>query len=95
MSPSRHRAENVRYLEEKELCGWKKVCVCVVSDGRRKANPGTLQWATEHGLFDKGGDEDKQGHRETDEYRCFRSRPGSLQRQSVMDQDDGFRDIFP
>jgi chitin synthase len=46
-------AENIEYLGERlgDAEFWKRVVVCIVSDGRTKANSDTLDYLTEQGLF--------------------------------------------
>jgi chitin synthase len=50
---------NVNYLNNKSLPGytgedaWKNILVCIVSDGRQKANASTLAFLKEVGLFDE------------------------------------------
>jgi chitin synthase len=50
---------NVLYLKQRSLPGyegddaWKQVLVVVVSDGRTKANKGTLEWLATVGLYDE------------------------------------------
>ena len=51
-------ANNIRYVSERKLPGyegndaWKNILVVIVSDGREKANPGTLGFLQEIGVFD-------------------------------------------
>jgi len=50
--------KNVEYMTRNSLPGldgkdaWKRVAACIVSDGRQKANPNTLKYAKEIGIFD-------------------------------------------
>lgn len=52
-------ANNVNHLRTKQLPGymndeaWQKILVCIVSDGRTKANPKTLSWLSKVGLYDE------------------------------------------
>jgi chitin synthase len=58
-STLRKIANNVAYLQAHELPGyegeqaWQNILVCVVSDGRTKANKGALKRLSEMGLFDE------------------------------------------
>jgi hypothetical protein len=60
-----HIAQNVQYMQEKGEHEWTDVCVAVVSDGRYKANKGTLEWLTSVGLFDSAVMLDKEHLGET------------------------------
>ncbi|RHY46495.1 hypothetical protein DYB28_008242 [Aphanomyces astaci] len=58
-STLRKVCNNVYYLKQRSLPGyegddaWKQVLVVVVSDGRTKANKGTLDWLGSVGLYDE------------------------------------------
>lgn len=58
-STLRKVCNNVQYLQDRNLPGyegkdaWKNILVCIVSDGRKKANPETLEYLTSVGLFDE------------------------------------------
>ncbi|CAK4533984.1 unnamed protein product [Aphanomyces euteiches] len=58
-STLRKVCNNVHYLRQKSLPGyegddaWKQVLVVIVSDGRTKANKGTLEWLQSVGLYDE------------------------------------------
>ncbi|KAF0684721.1 Aste57867_23322 [Aphanomyces stellatus] len=58
-STLRKVCNNVYYLKQRSLPGyegddaWKQVLVVVVSDGRTKANKGTLEWLSTVGLYDE------------------------------------------
>ena len=50
---------NIAYLQDHKLPGyvgedaWKNILICIVSDGRTKAHPKTLQFLQQLGLFDE------------------------------------------
>lgn len=58
-STLRKVCNNVQYLKDRSLPGyegdlaWQNVLVCIVSDGRQKANPGTLKFLESIGLYDE------------------------------------------
>nr|ADE62520.1 chitin synthase 1 [Saprolegnia monoica] len=58
-STLRKVCNNVLYLKQQSLPGyegddaWKQVLVVIVSDGRTKANKGTLEWLSNVGLYDE------------------------------------------
>ena len=71
---------------------WKKFCVCVVSDGRVKANKGTLEYAEAQGFFDQNLMDESVAKMEEGELKPTMH---LFEYSSQLKEDENFEKRFP